>query len=565
MRRQVLVLAVLAAGCCACTGQEGEGVMVTPQQFIKQHLLVVEPLEKAATLAAWNASITGHEGDYERAATSQLELEKVYADPEGFQLLNGWRSSVSLDPQLRRQVQILYLQFLEKQVPSELLEAAIALQNDIDRTFSTFRGRIGDEAFTDNDLQEILRTSRDSPRLQAAWEASKKVGEAVAPQLLDLVRLRNRIAQELGFDNYFTLQLELQEFEEKDFLRLFDDLDSLTRDAFEIMKADVDKRLAKRCRIRVDQLQPWHYQNAFFQEAPAVFDVDLDALYSEADILEVNRRYYKSMGMQTAAIIERSDLYEKEGKNPHAYCTDIDRRGDVRVFANIRPNEYWMGTMLHELGHAVYDQYISADLPWVLRAVPHTLNTEAIAMLFGRMSKNAYWLTTMLELPESRAMELRDELQNMLTFEQLLFSRWVQVMVRFEQAMYSNPEQDLNELWWKLVQRYQSVQAPAKRDRPDYAAKYHVAMAPVYYHNYLLGELMASQVHDYIAQNIVQEADLWRVTYIGRQDVGEYLRTRIFEPGSLYGWNELIRHATGETLSPRAFAAQFVQGSGTAH
>ena len=29
-------------------------------------------------------------------------------------------------------------------------------------------------------------------------------------------------------------------------------------------------------------------------------------------------------------------------------------QGDVRVLANIVPNEYWMGTMLHELGHSVY-------------------------------------------------------------------------------------------------------------------------------------------------------------------------------------------------------------------
>ena len=53
---------------------------------------------------------------------------------------------------------------------------------------------------------------------------------------------------------------------------------------------------------------------------------------------------------------QRSDLYEKPGKSPHAFCTDIDREGDVRVLANIVPNEYWMGTMLHELGHSVYSQ-----------------------------------------------------------------------------------------------------------------------------------------------------------------------------------------------------------------
>jgi hypothetical protein len=30
------------------------------------------------------------------------------------------------------------------------------------------------------------------------------------------------------------------------------------------------------------------------------------------------------------------------------------QNGDVRVLANISDNESWMGTMLHEFGHAVY-------------------------------------------------------------------------------------------------------------------------------------------------------------------------------------------------------------------
>ena len=63
-------------------------------------------------------------------------------------------------------------------------------------------------------------------------------------------------------------------------------------------------------------------------------------------------------------MIARSDLYEKPGKSPHAFCTDIDREGDVRVLANIVPNEYWMGTMLHELGHSVYSsKNIPASAP----------------------------------------------------------------------------------------------------------------------------------------------------------------------------------------------------------
>ena len=40
---------------------------------------------------------------------------------------------------------------------------------------------------------------------------------------------------------------------------------------------------------------------------------------------------------------------------------------------------------------------------------------------------------------------------------------------------------DLNSLWWNPVERLQLVKRPAGRDEPDWAAKIHVAVAPVYY------------------------------------------------------------------------------------
>ena len=39
---------------------------------------------------------------------------------------------------------------------------------------------------------------------------------------------------------------------------------------------------------------------------------------------------------------------------------------------------------------------------------------------------------------------------------------------------------------------------------PDWATKIHIALYPCYYHNYLLGELLASQLHYYIAANITK-------------------------------------------------------------
>ncbi len=63
----------------------------------------------------------------------------------------------------------------------------------------------------------------------------------------------------------------------------------------------------------------------------------------------------------------------------------------------------------------------------------------------------------------------------------LIFSRWCQVMFRFEKAMYENPDQDLNQLWWDLVAKYQLLKQPEGRSAPDYASKIHIVSAPVYY------------------------------------------------------------------------------------
>ena len=138
----------------------------------------------------------------------------------------------------------------------------------------------------------------------------------------------------------------------------------------------------------------------------------------------------------------------------------------------------------------------------------------------------------------------------------LILARWCLVMAHFERALYQNPEQDLNRLWWRLVARYQNVRPPENRETlPDWASKIHLAVSPVYYHNYLLGELFASQLLDTLRDRVlppgVTDADL-----VQSRAVGEYLRGAVFAHGARLPWNDLIREATGEPLRPDYFVQQ---------
>ena len=67
-------------------------------------------------------------------------------------------------------------------------------------------------------------------------------------------------------------------------------------------------------------------------------------------------------------------------------------------------------------------------------------------------------------------------------------------MTHFERGLYADPDADHDARWWDLVERFQLVRRPDDRHAPDWAATIHLASAPVYYHNYQLGEMVASQL-----------------------------------------------------------------------
>jgi peptidyl-dipeptidase A len=191
------------------------------------------------------------------------------------------------------------------------------------------------------------------------------------------------------------------------------------------------------------------------------------------------------------------------------------------------------------------------ELPWALRKPAHSLTTEAVAQLFGRLSKNAGWLRDIADIPPARLAGVETAVDAVLRAHMLVFARWVLVMCHFERGLYADPAADHNTRWWELVERYQLVRRPAGRDGcADWAAKLHLALAPVYYQNYVLGECLASQLEASIRSR--------GGALYGDEATGEWLRRSVFAPGASMRWDHLVEQATGEPLSARHFVDQFV-------
>jgi len=49
------------------------------------------------------------------------------------------------------------------------------------------------------------------------------------------------------------------------------------------------------------------------------------------------------------------------------------------------------------------------------------------------------------------------------------------------------------------------------------------------------------------------------MSFVGNKVVGDYFREKIFMPGAKYYWNEMIERSTGEKLTAKYYAGQFIK------
>ena len=522
------------------------------RQFIARHEAKVRSLEIESNRCWWEANTTGSDAAFHNKEEIETRLNLLLADRETFAELKAIKDQAVHDPLVARQIAVLYLQYLGQQIDPALIKAIAARSNAVEKAYGVYRARVGGKQLTENEVREVLRTSSDSARRRAVWEASKAVGPILAADLKKLAHLRNRAARQLGFKDFQVMQLALTELSQVQVLKIFDELDSVTRGPFHEAKAEIDAALARQCGVGVEELRPWHYHDPFFQESPAICG-DFEAVFRPIRTVDVVCKFYSGLGLPIDDVLARSDLLEKPGKCPHAFSQDIDREGDIRVLANVVPGKEWLSTMLHECGHAAYSKSIPRSVPYVLRVESHALTTEGVAMMFERLAGDPLWLEAMgAKVPDAEKFARAS--RKLQRNELLIFSRWCQVVFRFEKALYDNPDQDLNRVWWDLVEKFQELKRPEGRDQPDYASKIHIAVNPVYYQSYMLGQLFASQVHHGIARDVLHRANAATVVYVGNPDVGRFMRERVFEPGCTLDWNELTRRATGTELNSKAFA-----------
>jgi peptidyl-dipeptidase A len=454
-----------------------------------------------------------------------------------------------------------------------LVAARIAAETQQASTLNSFTFQLNGKPVTANDIDNSLATNRNLLERQAVWEASKQSGAALKPGLIKLQKLRNGVAQELGYPDYFGLQVASYGMSTEEMLKLQDEFMRQLRPLYLQLHTWVKYELAKRYNQPVPKLIPAHWiNNRWSQHWDGIVEsANLDPRFAGKSaewVVKTAERFYTGLGFARLpdTFWTLSDLYplkpgETRKKNTHGSCWHVDLDHDIRSLMSVEPNSQWFFTTHHELGHAYYFiTYTRPEVPPLLRIGANPAFHEGMGELISLAASQVPYLKSAGVLPQEFQPDQTAFLLNDALSHSVPFIFWASgTMTHWEADVYAkklSPEQ-WNARWWEYVKKFQGVEPPTARGEEfcDAATKTHINDTPCYYYSYAIATVFKFQLHDYIARKILHQPPQ-SCNYADSQEVGNFLK-KIMEKGGTEDWRKVLHEATGEDLSTRAMVEYF--------
>jgi peptidyl-dipeptidase A len=597
----LLLGVVLLAGCAsqpadlarivsvpASTEQTGTptdaGVREAADLFLSAYTQRYVPLAYASALAEWDANTRIVEGD--TATTMRVrEANEALATFRGadatVRQVRAFldRRDALTDLQARQFEAILFAAAAGPEAAGPLVRQRIAAEAAQTERLYGYSFLLDGTEVSPNELDEILREETDLSRRRAAWEASKAIGPTLTPGLRTLRDLRNEVVGALGYEDYFSYQVSEYGRSADEMVALMRQLNDELRPLYRELHTWARYELAARYGEPVPEMLPAHWlPNRWGQDWSAMVDVeglDLDGALAERSpewVVEQAEQFYVSLGFPALprSFHERSSLYPVVPdapfkKNTHASAWHLDLDRDVRSLMSVEANAEWYETTHHELGHVYYYMaYSTPAVPPLLRAGADRAYHEAVGSLLGLASLQPRFLAEVGLVPADAAAP--DPIQTLLR-EALNYVVFVPfsagTMTLFEHDLYAEnlPEAEWNARWWAYAREFQGIAPPdsarAAVGAPfnDAATKTHINDDAAQYYDYALSNVLLFQLHDHIARTILNE-DPRDTNYYGQTEVGDFLR-EILAPGATVDGQDLLRRATGRTLTAEPMLAYF--------
>lgn len=453
---------------------------------------------------------------------------------------------------------------VSKRVVAETKQASI---------LNSFEFKLNGKTVTANQIDDTLEKSTDLAERKAVWETSKQSGPALKPNLVTLRDLRNGVAKEMKYPDYFSLEVASYGMTTDEMLKLQESWMETLRPLYLQLHTWAKYKLAEKFHQPVPKRIPAHWiNNRWSQEWTGLVEAANIDKYFEGRkpewIIKTAEQFYTGLGFSPlpATFWERSDLYplppdSKRKKNTHASCWHIDLKDDIRSLQSIEPNSKWFFIAHHELGHGYYFKaYSRPEVPYLLRLGAAPGFHEGVGELISLASSQVPYLQSRGVLPadfkaDKTAFLLDDALARSIPF--IFFASGT--MTHWEADIYAHnlPPDQWNARWWKYVGEMQGIEPPSPRGEEfcDAATKTHINDNPAYYYNYAFATVFKFQLHDYIANHILHQPPQ-SCNYADNKEVGAWL-DNILKKGGTENWRKVLKDATGEDISTRAMADYF--------
>ncbi len=478
------------------------------------------------------------------------------------------------DLQVKQLKRILFLAGSNPETAGEIVKQKIEADTRQVELLYGFDFKLDNKSISTNEIDALLNSETDLNKRLKVWEASKEVGKGLKNGLVNLQNLRNKSVQALGYDDFFAYQVSeygmtVDEMKEvcqsmiKDIWPLYRELHTWAR-----------YTLAEKYNTDVPDLLPAHWlPNRWGQDWQGIINtsgLNIDEAlqnYSAEWIVKKGEEFYVSLGFPKLpqSFWDLSSLYPLPPdadykKNNHASAWHMDNDKDVRSLMSVIPNTRWWGTSLHELGHIYYFiSYSNPNVPIILREGANRGYHEAIGSLIGLASLQIPFLKQMELLPQDFEI---DKIQTLLkeSLDYIVFIPWsAGVMTDFENELYSNnlPENQFNEKWWNLVEKYQGIISPYERGEEycDAATKTHINNDAAQYYDYAISNVLLFQFHNYISNKILNQ-NSHATNYYGSKETGKFL-SELLSPGASVDWREHLKNSIGSEMSAKAMVDYF--------
>ena len=570
----IAVALAFAAGC-APTPQD------TANEFLRTYDALLQKMYAITAEAYWNAATDVTELHVGERIGAEKTMAAFAGSPWVIDTVKTLLADRNrLDDLTERQLRGILLSAAEYPgtIP-EVVAARVAeeaRQGAILDSFEFCAERSGDdcrEIVTPNQIDEVLVKSTDEAERRKIWAVAKQTGPALKEGIGKLRDLRNQVAQEMGYDSFFALQVDDYGMAVEEMMAMMERFNHELRPLYEQLHTWTKYELAERYGEAPPDLIPAHWiGNRWAQAWPGLSSgIDLDALVAEKDpewIVKQSEAFYTSMGMPPLpqSFYEKSDLYPlppgaERKKNTHASAWHMDLEKDFRSLMSVENNWRWFETSHHELGHIYYYlAYTSADVPLTLRGGANRAFHEAIGDLIGIAARQPAYLKEIGLLEEDAEIDeiawlLDEALDQAVVF--IPFSAGT--MSFFEHDLYEEnlPVGEFNRRWWEHAARFQGIAPPSPRGEEfcDACTKTHITDDPAQYYDYAMAFVLKYQLHTYIAKNILGQ-DPRNCNYYGNKEVGDFL-WELLSLGATRDWREVVREKTGGEVSTKAMLEYF--------